>query len=269
MAFMTRLRSLTALLCLASVVACEKNAVQDITVPITGGAFIRFHNYGVNAPGVNFFANDQKLTAIGSTSCSPPPVTPVPACTTTGVESTTGVAYGASANGANYSMVAPGQYTFSSRIAAATDNGLAVSSVATPLSDGKFYSYYVSGIYNATTKKADSFIIEDVLPTTFDYTKAYVRIVNASANAPTLSVTSQLQGGSEVVTVGTNVAYKAASPFVIVTPGLTDITVTIGGIPATFRGVNLIGGHVLTIAVRGDATSATATGLAISGVYNR
>lgn len=266
---MIRLRSLTALLCLASVAACEKNAVQDITVPITGGTFVRFHNYSVNAPGVNFFANEQKLTAIGSTSCSPAPATPVPACTTTGVESTTGVVYGGSANGANYSMVAPGQYTFSSRIAAATDNGLAVSSAAATLGDGKFYSYFVSGIYSTTTKKSDSFIVEDVLPTTFDYTKAYVRIVNASANAPTVSVTSQLQGGSGAVTIGTNVAYKAASPFVIVTPGLTDITVTIGAIPFIFRGVNMIGGHVLTIAVRGDATSATATGLAISGVYNR
>jgi len=32
------------------------------------------------------------------------------------------------------------------------------------LTDGKFYSYFVSGVYDATGKKTDAFVVEDVLP---------------------------------------------------------------------------------------------------------
>ena len=41
--------------------SCDKNAVQDITGPETGTR-IKFFNFGVNAPSVNFYANDAKLT---------------------------------------------------------------------------------------------------------------------------------------------------------------------------------------------------------------
>jgi hypothetical protein len=263
---MSKLRILTALVCASALVACEKNAVQNITQP-TSGAFVRFQNYGVNVPGVNFYANDQKLTAISAVTCTP---STDPRCVAGGIESTTGVAYGASANGGNYSMLAAGQYTLTGRIAAATDNGLAVATMSTTLADGKFYSYILSGIYNATTKQADGFIIEDALPTTFDYTKAYVRIVNASVNAPSIGVTTKLQGTTNVVTVGTSVAYKSASPIVTIEPGLTDFTVTAPGQPpVTFIGFNAVGGHVFTLALRGDATSTTATGLTITGTANR
>jgi len=50
-----------------------------------------------NAPGVNFYANSTKITAISSV---------------TGAESTTGTAYGGAANGGLYSAIAPGSYTF-------------------------------------------------------------------------------------------------------------------------------------------------------------
>jgi hypothetical protein len=265
---MIRIRTLAVLLGAVALMACEKNGVQDISRPLSG-AFVRFHNYGVNVPGVNFYANDQKLTAISATGCTPP----VDArCTTTGIESTTGVTYGNLGIGGNYAMVAPGQYTLTGRIAAATDNGLPVSSLTADLADGKYYSYFVSGIYNATTKKADAFILEDLLPTSFDYTKAYIRVVNASSNAPTISATTKLQGSTEVVSVATNLAYKAASAFVTLTPGATDIVVTVGGGTTTFTfvGIGLTGGHVFTLAVRGDATSSvTATSLTVSGSANR
>jgi hypothetical protein len=264
---MTRIRALAALLSAAALAACEKNAVQEITSPVSGGAFVRFQNYGVSTPGVNFYANEQKVTAISSTSCTPPTD---PKCTTTGIEATTGVVYGASAIGGNYAMLTPGQYRLSSRIAAATDNGLAVSSVNTALAEGKFYSYFVSGIYNATTKSTDAFMVEDALPTSFDYAKAYIRLVNASANAPAISATTTLQGTTDVVTVATSLAYKSASPFVTVVPGLTDVTVTLSGTSTTFKGLNLTGGHVFTLTLRGDATStSTTTGLALTGSANR
>ncbi len=267
---MLRLRFLTALACVAALSACEKNAVQSITTPVSG-AFVRFHNYGVATPGVNFYANDQKLTAISNAVCTPPPTTPNPACTTTGVESTTGVVYGSVASGGNYAMVAPGQYKLSSRLASTTDNGLAVSSATTTLADGKFYSYFVSGIYSASAKTADAFVVEDALPTSFDYTKTYVRVVNTSSNSPSITVTAALQSGGGTVPIASAVAYKAASPFITTVPGLTDVTVTItGGTPVTFKGLNLVGGHVYSLALRGDATSnSSTTGLIVVATVNR
>lgn len=254
----------------ALLTACEKNAVQNITKPIEGGAFVRFHNYAVSSPSVNFYADDQKLTAVSSAACSPPPTTPNPACSTTGVEATTGVAYGGTAIGGNYTMLTPGSYTLTGRVAAATDNGLAVASLSAPLAAGKFYSYFMSGIYSATTKKADAFFVEDNLPTSFDYSKAYIRVVNASSNAPSISSTTQRQGTTDVVTVASNLGYKSVSNIVEVVPGLTDVTMRLStGATAVLTGLNMLGGHVLTLALRGDATSTTATGLAISGTYNR
>ena len=266
---MTRMRTLAVLLAAAALAACEKNGVQDISAPLSG-AFVRFHNYGVSTPGVNFYANEQKVTAVGATTCTPLTTPPNETCLTTGIESTTGVVYGAVALGGNYAQVVPGQTTLSGRIAATTDKGLAVASVAMPLADGKFYSYFTGGIYNATTKKVDAFVIEDDLPTSFDYTKAYIRMVNASSNAPSVSASTKLQGTSTVVPFASNLAYKAASPFVTVTPGLTDITVTVGTSTFTFTNIGLSGGHVFTLALRGDATLTTGTNaLAISGTANR
>ena len=270
MTHMTRIRSLAALLCVAALGACGTNAVQDITRPVAGLAFVRFHNLSVGSPSVNFYANDQKLTAISATTCSPPPATPNPLCTTTGIEATIGTAYGSSALGGNYASVAPGTYTLTGRITAAADNGLTVASVSAPLAAEKFYSYFMSGIYNSTGKTTDVFVVTDDLPTTFDYTKAYVRIVNASSNAPSISATFQLQGTSALVTVASNVAYKSASPIITIAPGLTDMVFTLStGATARATGINFTGGHVFTIALRGDATSTTTTGLALTTFVNR
>ncbi|MEP6733418.1 MAG: DUF4397 domain-containing protein [bacterium] len=264
---MTSIRALAAILCVTAIAACEKNAVQSIAAPASG-AFIRFQNYGVNVPGVNFYANEQKLTAISTANCTPPTAA---ACTSTGIESTTGVAYGVSANAGNYSMVTPGQYKLTGRLAALTDNGLAVASVDASLADGKYYSYYVSGIYNASTKSSDAFLVEDALPTTFDYTKAYLRIINASPNAPAISVAIALPGATTPISVASGLAYKSASPIVTAAPGTYDIAIGFnnGGL-TTFTGFPMIGGHVLTVTLRGDATSTSATtGLALSVSYNR
>ena len=54
------------LLCALAVTSCEKNAVTDITAPFPG-ANIKFFNFEVNAPGVNFYSNDAKVTAANKT----------------------------------------------------------------------------------------------------------------------------------------------------------------------------------------------------------
>jgi hypothetical protein len=117
--------STTGLLAAALLTACdfEKNAVQDITGEIAT-ARIKFHNFGVGAPQVNFYANDTKMTATTSA---------------TGAESAVGVAYGALGSGGFYNAISPGTYTITGRISAVTDKDLVVASAPATIVDGKYY----------------------------------------------------------------------------------------------------------------------------------
>lgn len=271
---MTKHSLLSALVGLSVLAACDKNAVQTISAPVDGGAFVRFHNLSVASPSVNFYANTQKVTAVSSTACSPPPTTPNPICTTTGVEQatgTTGTVYGSSALGGNYAMLTPGAYALVGRSSVPADNGAVVSTVNGTVEAGKFYSYFMSGVFATATKSTDAFMIEDKLPTTFDYTKSYLRVVNASVNAPSISASTTLQGTTNVITVATNVGYKAASEIVTIPPGLTDISITFTGYaPVTLTGGGFSGGHVYTIVLRGDVTSSvTANKPALTLFVNR
>src|SRR5437867_4249405 len=90
-------RIAAALLAAALFAACDKNPVQELPFAPLLDARIKFFNFGVGAPGVNFYANDTKMTAISSG---------------TNTEATTGVAYGGVGNGGAYSSIAPGTYSF-------------------------------------------------------------------------------------------------------------------------------------------------------------
>lgn len=245
-------RLAAALLCAAAASACGKDAVREITGPVPG-AQVKFFNFGVGSPGVNFYANDQKMTAIGSA---------------TSTESTTGTTYGNAGAGGLYTAIKPGQYTLSGRIAAATDKDLVVSSITTTLADGKYYSYYESGFYSSATKTIDAFILEDVLPTTIDYTKADIRFVNAISNgtAPlVLSLTnSDTTLHAPAITIGGSVAYKNGGAFTPVPEAAYDLRARYAGDTTTKilrEGVSFGGGHAYTITARGDITitSTTAT----------
>ena len=102
---MTTFRSIALLLSAMALAACEKNAVQDITGTLPGSR-IKFFNFGVNAPQVNFYAGPTKVTAISSAI---------------GSESALGVAYGSVGSGGFYSALTPGQYAFTGKIAAVVD----------------------------------------------------------------------------------------------------------------------------------------------------
>ncbi len=264
---MTRYKALAAFLTLAAAVACtgyEKDSVQDITAPLSG-ARIKFFNFGVGAPAVNFYANDTKVTAVSSTSCqnlASTDTTTIRICNTAGIEATTGVAYGGVGLAGLYSSIASGQYTLNGRIAAATDKGVQIATAPIAIGDGKAYSFYVSGVYSTATKKADAFVIEDALPTDFDYTATYVRFVNAISNSSpiTLSATNTTGGGETAV--GGAVAYKSAGAFVKLTPGVYDLTGRVAGSSTalvTRTAVSFSVGRVYTISARGDATVATGT----------
>ncbi len=245
---MNSYRSLAALLCVAMFAGCEKNGVQDITGPIASSR-IKFFNFGVNAPSVNFYANDTKVTAISSTS---------------GAESTLGVAYGSVGSGGFYSAIAPGQYTFAGKISATIDKDLAVSKVTGTIADGKNYSFYMSGFYDVTAKTAEGFLVEDPFTTVIDFSVAYVRFVNAIPNSAPMTLYAKNSTTLVEVAVGNAVTYKTAGAFTALPNGVYDISTRFAGVATNAisrAAVSFSAGKVYTIGARGDitVTSTTAT----------
>jgi hypothetical protein len=245
---MTRYRALAVLLLTVIFSACEKNAVQEITAP-EPGARVKFFNFGVNAPAVNFYAGTNKMTAISSTS---------------GTESTNGVAYGAVGSGGFYGGIAPGAYDLSGRIAATDDKDLAIATLPATLEDGKAYSFYLSGFYDGVGKSSASFIVEDDFPEAFDFTVAQVRFVHAISNAAPMALIVTETTTGAVDTLGTEVAYQAAGPFVSLPPGRYNLaTRYAAGVTNVIARTNVdfVGGRTYTIGARGDITvvSTTAT----------
>jgi len=237
------------LLAAALLSACdwyEKNTVQNIAGPVPAGARIKFFNFGVNAPAVNFYADTRKMTAIGSV---------------TGQESTLGVVYGGVGAGGFYTAIAAGQYPLMGKIAAAgTDKDRAISNVPGTLAEGKFYSFYQSGIYDAGTKTVDAFVVEDNFVPQIDYTVAYVRFVHAISNANplTLYATKTAPPDSGIVfPIGAAVGYKGAGAFTALQGGVynlgvryTDSTTNKINRPS----VSFSAGKIYTITARGNIT---------------
>jgi hypothetical protein len=260
---MKGLRLFAALVAAVVIAACgEKNAAQNISAP-TAGSAVKFFNFGVNAPAVNFYADTQKVSAVSSATCSSGVngKTTDTSCLTTGQETTLGTGYGANASTAGlYYSIAPGSYTLSGRITATTDKGVAISNTAATLENAKFYSYYLSGIYNTSTKTVEGFVVEDPLPTV-DLTTTYVRFVNASSNSQSMTLHLKNATGADT-TVGAAVAYKGASAFVRVDPGNFDISTYVAGSTTpviTKTGVAFNAGRVYTVTAYGDMTVATGT----------
>jgi hypothetical protein len=243
---MTILRSIAAIACAASLASCEKNGVQELTGS-TPQAGIRFFNFGVNAPQVNFYADAIKLTAIVSAS---------------GTEAVLGTAYGSVASGGFYSAIAPAQYTFTGKISAATDKDLVVASVTAPIVAGKAYSYYMSGFYDATAKTVEAFVVDDPIPTSIDFSQAYVRFVNAISNAQPLTLYTKNTVTLAEVPVGGAVAYKGAGAFVPLPGGVYDLGARLAGVSTNAfsrTGVSFSAGKIYTVSSRGDITVTSTT----------
>ncbi|MBL0169206.1 MAG: DUF4397 domain-containing protein [Gemmatimonadaceae bacterium] len=247
---MKTFRSIAILLGAFALASCdtEGGGIQDITGALPG-ARVKFFNFGVNAPSVNFYANTAKVTATTSA---------------TGVEALTGVSYGSVGSGGFYSALTPGQYSFIGKIAATVDKDLTVATVPGTLADGKAYSVYVSGFYDATAKTVEGFVVEDPFDAAIDYTVAYVRFVNAISNSQPMTMYAKNTTTLTEVAVGAAVAYKAAGAFTSVPNGVYDLSTRTAGSTTNAiarTAVSLSAGKVYTISARGDitVTSTTAT----------
>lgn len=240
--------SFAILLCTAALASCGTKEVQSITGPLAS-ARVKFFNFGVNAPGVNFYANTTKMTAISSTS---------------GVESTTGTAYGSVGSGGFYSAIAPGQYTVSGTIAAATDKDLPIAKIAVTIADGKNYSFYLSGPYDPVGKAVDGFLVEDPFSPTIDFTVASVRFVHAISNANAMTLYAKSETTGIEVPLGALVPYKSGGAFTALPQDVYDLSARYSGLSTNAisrTAVSFVAGRVYTIGARGDitVTSTTAT----------
>jgi hypothetical protein len=264
---------LMLLLAVATLTACEKNAVGLLDDPEAGnGANVKFFNFAVGSPQVIFYVNEKKVTGISATGCYLLDDTNRQQCLTSGAESTSGVAYGSAGNGtaAWYSDVTAGPATVSGKIAAATDKNLAIANLQTNVEAGKFYSYYLSGIYNTTAKTSEAFIVEDVMPPE-DFTVAYVRFVNASSTTQPMTLYLTNRTTLAEVAIGGAVAYKTGGAFVAVTLGSSfDLATRTSGSSTnvfTRLQVSFAPGRAYTITARGN--TATATTMFLDNTANR
>ncbi len=243
-------------LCAAVLSSCnwyDKTTVQNIAGPVPAGARVLFFNFGVNAPGVNFYANNTKITAISSAKPD--------------TESLIGVSYGGVAAGALYSVIAAGQYTLTGRIADTTGGfkDRPIDTLSATIADGKPYSFYLSGFYDATSKIVDAFVVEDPFTVPTDFSTAYVRFVHAIGNANPLTLYVRLTGDTVTAhwaAVGAAVSYKGAGAFTPLPAGVYDLGTrytdsTTNAISRT--AVSFSGGRVYTVGARGDITITSTT----------
>jgi hypothetical protein len=246
---MKKLHIITAMLLLSTLFfSCEKDGIHEIeTQPTDAGAQIKFFNFGVNAPSMNFYANDQKITATLSAI---------------GNEAAAGVNYGSVFPTANYVLLKPGAYTIKGIVSstATVDPNVQVAKFDTTIEQGKFYSYYTSGMFDATAKTIDGFILEDVMPAP-SATAAHVRFVNTIANAASgFDLVAKNTTTLTETVVATNVGYKTGSTFTEVPNGVYELFARYPGDAAnviTRNGtqvVSFIAGRAYTISSRGDMT---------------
>lgn len=243
---MKRRYLLSAVLLLSAIIySCDKNDVGRIDSPVkeTG---IKFYNFSVNSPAVNYFANDMKVTS---------------AVSTTGAESgTTGLTYGVvyPAN-SSYATLDRGTYDFKATrpSTAATDKNLVINKLTANVVEGKNYSLYMCGFYNTTAKTSDAFMLEDVLPA-IDTGFVYVRFVHVSPNAnPVDFFMKRKNGPITELSIARNVAFKSGTAFVKIPQGVYDLIIRYPNTTVDVYNrpdVSVLKSNVLTFSLRGDIT---------------
>ncbi len=237
---------------LASIIflgACDKISISERDSPVTG-AKLKFIAASPNAPQMNFFLNNAKVSAVNSS--------------TTNVEQ--GFGFGGNFPSLEYTTVTPGSGTLSIAVppASTLDPNAVLFTGPVSFEDNKFYTIAAVDAYDVANKKVNTIVINDVLPAQ-DTSKAFVRFINLIPNSPAVTIVTTANNNPVV----SNVAYKSSTDFVVApNPGIsTGLT-----IKDAATGVNLSGnfsftfnkGRVYTIFTRG--LIGTTTGANIPGI---
>ncbi len=240
-----KLRVLIFSLMAFALYSCEKNAFQVIDTKEFNGPFLRGYNFAPSGPTVNVYVNDVKVTAIGST---------------TGKEATAGIAaYGVFPTTNSYvNLTSKGNVTIKSVIpSTATANpGVVTSTITGDLQEGKYYSFFTCGVYNATDKTTSSVILEDKIPA-LDTAFSYIRFVNLVPNAPNgydLVITNR--ANLQVINLSPTIAFKAATDFVKVPAGIYDLKATsVGGTAITRTELTVTKSYVYSLITKGTGAA--------------
>lgn len=256
---MKRKLLLSAVLLLSAIIySCDKTDIQTIDGP-ANGASVKFFNFAINSPVINYYANDIKVTS---------------AVSTTGSESgTTGLAYAAVYPATNaYAILPGGVYDLKATRPsnAAADPKLVINKLNTSLVEGKNYSLYLCGFYNTATKTSDAFMLEDVLPA-IDSSAAYVRLVHASPNANPVNLILQNRTSKAELTIATDLPYKSGGAFVKIPQGVYDLLLRYPGNNTnlyTRTEVSFTKSNTYTLTLRGDITIGGTTAAARTFIDN-
>ena len=210
--------------------ACSTRTASRTSPAPAAGAYVKFFNFGVNAPGVNFYANDTKVTAISVDHLPRRRPTPDPrVCARPAIESTTGTAYGAAGNGGLYSSIAAGQYTFDGQDRGGDGQG---SRGRERRRDARRREVLLVLHRAASTtrrpRRVDAFVVEDAFPATIDFTQRMCGSSTRVSNSQpmTLYAKNTTTGDSSARSAST-VAYKSGGAFISVPAGVYDLTRTV------------------------------------------
>lgn len=180
--------------------SCERNVLSLPATPTPAGARLKLVHAAPDAPGLDLFVNNQKISAglpTGAISTSAGTGSPAP------------IAFGSTFPGlsANYAVVTAGQVSVSLTAPATTTASSATTVYAQSLTldDTKYYSLLVVG----TGRQPEVQLLPDDFSAATDPGKFYVRFINLIPGSPAYDLA--LSDGTKLVT---NAGYKTVSPFV-------------------------------------------------------
>ncbi len=222
---MKKILSILAALGLIFFQSCGNKADFEQSVSPATGARLKFYHAAPDAPGVNIFVNDVKISGANTVSPFPPAAQTTPNL----------LIYGNSFPNIDYATLAAGSTNIKVSVptTATTTETIAVTATGS-FDDGKFYSIYAYGV--APTYSA--LILTDDF-TVADPKKAYVRFVNLlnpSATIPTPNFDFIVNGviiNTAVGYAGKNAAFTAIDPTVY---GGTKVPVSVKSSALTFSG---------------------------------
>ncbi len=138
-----------------------------------------------------------------------------------------------------------------------------VATISASIEAGKYYSFFTSGMYDATSKTTTGFVVEDIIPAA-DTSSAYVRFVNTipdNINGFDLKAVNTTTLAETVIAPPVN--YQKASAFVKVPNGVYNLRAISTNTPSNFtisrNSVSFSKGMVYTISSKGTITVSTGT----------
>lgn len=186
--------------------ACDENAIPEVTENVPdGGTYGKFFFHVQNAPEVNFYFDEKKVSSVASSTS----------------DEVKGNAYGSVFPSNAYALISSGTFNVSVRDL----EGNTVAATSLTFAADSHYSVYLGG----TEENYEIFTIEDDLPEA-NYEKIYWRFVNSMANMPfavdAYAVRAAVPATEntpaepvEIVTLGTGIAFKQAGDYKELKPG--------------------------------------------------